>query len=129
MSGPGRLGPHRYLSLATFRRSGAEVRTPVWFAEADGTLYVFTAGESGKVKRLRHSSAARVAPCDARGRVLGQWLDATARVIADPALIERAHRALRVRYGWQMWLADAVARLTGRYRRRAWIEIDVGSGR
>jgi uncharacterized protein len=50
---------HRYVSLATFRRSGAEVRTPAWFAAADGRLYVFTAGEPGKVKRLRHSSRAR----------------------------------------------------------------------
>lgn len=68
------LARHRYMSLATFRRSGAEVRTPVWFAAAGGRLYVFTAGESGKVKRLRHSSRARAAPSDARGRVLG-WIE------------------------------------------------------
>ena len=41
----------RYMRLATFRRSGAEVATPVWFAAADGRLYVFTAEQSGKVKR------------------------------------------------------------------------------
>jgi len=50
------------LSLATFRKSGAEVATPVWFAASDGNLYVFTAGDSGKVKRLRHTARARVAP-------------------------------------------------------------------
>ena len=71
MTGIGDLERHRYMSLATFRRSGAEVATPVWFAAADGKLYVFTAEQSGKVKRLRHSSRARVAPSDARGRVLG----------------------------------------------------------
>ncbi|HEV2057076.1 MAG TPA: pyridoxamine 5'-phosphate oxidase family protein [Methylomirabilota bacterium] len=49
---------HRYLSLATFRKSGIKVATPVWLAAADGKLHVFTAGESGKVKRLRHSSDA-----------------------------------------------------------------------
>ena len=38
------LDRHRYLSLATFRRNGAEVTTPVWFAAGDGKLYVFTAG-------------------------------------------------------------------------------------
>ena len=64
---------HRYLTLATFRRTGAEVRTPVWFAAVAGKLYVFTAGESGKVKRLRGSSRARVAPSDMRGRVRGEW--------------------------------------------------------
>ena len=45
------LDRHRDVSLSTVRRSGAEVKTPVWFAAADGKLYVFTAGESGKVKR------------------------------------------------------------------------------
>lgn len=51
------LDRHRYLSLATFRRNGAEVKTPVWFAAADGKLYVFTAGESvgGGLTRPRAS--------------------------------------------------------------------------
>jgi PPOX class probable F420-dependent enzyme len=118
------LDRHRYLSLATFRRSGAEVKTPVWFATADGKLHVFTAGDSGKVKRLRHSSRARVAPSDARGRVRGAWRDATARLVTEPQDIEHAHAALRAKYGLQMWLADLLARLLGRYHRRAWIEID-----
>ena len=65
----------RYMALATFRRSGAEVRTPVWFAALDGKIYLFTAGESGKVKRLRNSSRARVAPSDMRGQVRGVWWD------------------------------------------------------
>ena len=111
---------HRYLNLSTFRRTGVEVRTPVWFAAADGKLYAFTAHESGKVKRLRRSSRARVAPSDMRGRVRGVWCDVTA-----PRLIERAHGALRAKYGWQMWLTDLFSRLTGRIRRRAWIEIEV----
>jgi len=121
----GELDQHRYMTLSTFRRSGAEVATPVWFAEAGGRLYVFTAGDSGKVKRLRHSSRARVAPSDARGRVQGTWRDATARLVSEPAAIERAHAALRAKYGWQMWLTDLVSRLAGRIRRRAWIEISV----
>ena len=121
----GELDQHRYMTLSTFRRSGAEVATPVWFAEAGGRLYVFTAGDSGKVKRLRHSSRARVAPSDARGRVQGTWRDATARLVSEPAAIERAHAALRAKYGWQMWLTDLFSRLAGRIRRRAWIEISV----
>lgn len=119
------LDRHRYLSLATFRRSGAEVRTPVWFAAAGGKIYVFTAGESGKVKRLRHSSRARVAPSDMRGNVRGEWYDAAARIVTEPRVIERAHAALRAKYGWQMWVGDLFSRLTGRIQRRAWIEIEV----
>ena len=114
----------RYMVLATFRRTGAEVRTPVWFAATDGKLYLFTAGESGKVKRLRHSSRARVAASDMRGHVHGEWWDVAARVVTEPRVIERAHAALRAKYGWQVWLGDLFSRLTGRIRRRAWIEIE-----
>ena len=120
-----RLVPHRYLALATFRRNGTEVATPVWFAESGGQFYVFTAGESGKVKRLRNSSRVRIAPCDVRGRVRGAWLDAAARVVGDASSIGRARAALRAKYGWQMWLADVFARLAKRIQHRAWIEIEV----
>jgi hypothetical protein len=119
------LDRQRYVALATFRRTGAEVRTPVWFAAMDGKLYVFTAGESGKVKRLRHSRRARLAPCDVRGDVRGAWWDGTARLVTEPRVIERAHAALRAKYGWQAWVGDLFSRLTGRIRRRAWIEIEV----
>lgn len=115
----------RYMTLATFRRTGVEVRTPVWFAAVDGKIYLFTAGESGKVKRLRHSSRARVAPSDMRGRVRGVWWDVAARIVTEPRVIEQAHTALRAKYGWQMWLGDLSSRLTGRMERRAWIEIEV----
>ena len=119
------LDRQHYLALATFRRTGAEVRTPVWFAVAHGKIYVCTAGESGKVKRLRHSSRARVAPCDMRGQVRGAWSDATAHLVTEPRVIERAHAALRAKYGWQAWVGDLFSRLTGRIGRRAWIEIEV----
>ena len=114
---------NRYMSLGTFRRSGTEVATPVWFAADNGKLYVFTAGESGKVKRLLHSPRARVAPSDVRGRVLGPWRQATARILTERDPIEQARAALRAKYGWQMRLGDLLSRLTGRIRRRAWIEV------
>jgi hypothetical protein len=120
---PAALDRYRYLSLATYRVNGAEVATPVWFAVVDDALYVFTAGESGKVKRLRRSSRARIAPCDARGHAIGPWCDATARIVTDPAPIARAQAALRAKYGWQKRLLDLFSRLTGRMRRRAWIAI------
>jgi len=125
MAGVSELDRHRYLSLATFRQSGAQVATPVWFAAAGGRLYVFTSGESGKVKRLRRSPRARIAPSDARGRVCGEWHEASARLLTELPSIDRAHGALRSKYGWQMWLADAFARLSGRLGRRAWIEIEL----
>jgi uncharacterized protein len=119
------LDRHRYVSLATFRRSGAEVATPVWFATVDGRLYVVTAGDSGKAKRLRLSPRARVTPCDARGRVEGHAQDATARLVDDAQTIRRAHAALTAKYGWQFRLLDLGAWLSGRVKRRAWIEVSL----
>lgn len=117
------LAGEKYLSLATFRKTGKAVETPVWFARSDDRYYVFTAGGSGKVKRLRNSQRARVAPCDVRGRVHGEWRQARACIVDDPALIRRAHHALRRKYGWQMAIADLMARLSGRLQRRAWLQI------
>jgi uncharacterized protein len=113
-----------YVSLSTFRKSGVEVKTPVWFAAMGEKLYVLTAPDSGKVKRLRNSSRARIAPCDARGKVKGEWRDATARIVDDKALVERAHLALRAKYGWQMAVTDLGARIAGRIQKRVYLEID-----
>ena len=59
--------PGKYLSLTTYRRDGSPVSTPVWFVEDEGRLFVTTAADSYKARRLRKNSAAMVAPCTARG--------------------------------------------------------------
>ncbi len=118
----------RYVSLATFRKSGVRVDTPIWAAPHAGKLYAFTAGDSGKVKRLRRSARAEVAPCDVRGRLLGDWASARARIVENPGTIEAAYAALVAKYGWQMRLTDLLSRLSGRYDRRAILEIAVGVG-
>jgi uncharacterized protein len=115
----------RYVSLATFRRSGVAVATPVWCAFEDGNGYVFSAADAGKVKRLRSNPRARLAVCDVRGRLLGEWHEATAEIVLKPAEIGRALQALRRKYGWQMWLADVGSTLTGRFGRRAYIRVRI----
>ena len=70
-----------YISLETYRKNGQAVRTPVWFAESDGQLYVYTLADAGKAKRLRNNSRVKIAPCDMRGRVTGEWHDAQARFV------------------------------------------------
>ena len=115
----------RYVSLATFRKDGREVKTPVWIAAGDGRVFVYTNVTSGKVKRIRNNGRARVAPSDARGRVKGDWVDAKARLIEDPEGQERGIRTLVDKYGWQMRLALFLSRLSGRYRQRAIIELEL----
>jgi PPOX class probable F420-dependent enzyme len=112
-----------YVSLETFRKDGTGVKTPVWAAPLDGTLVVFSEGSSYKVKRLRRDPRVRVAACDMRGKVRGDWVEGTGRVIEDPAHIVRALGALRDKYGFQSAMTDFFARLTGRFGRRAYLEI------
>ena len=119
------LDRERYISLATFRRSGIAVETPVWFAGHGERFYVFSEARAGKVKRLRNSDRARVASCDVRGRVRGPWHEARAQRVSDPGLVSSAYDALRVKYGWQMRLADFFSRLAGRIDARAILEIEV----
>ncbi len=81
---------HKYLNLETFRKNGQGVRTPVWFAAdpAGGvpqTLYVYSTADSGKAKRIRNHSRVRVAPCDARGNLRGDWIETRAEIVTGDA--------------------------------------------
>jgi hypothetical protein len=91
------LRGQRYISLATFRRNGQPVLTPVWFAEKDGNLYVMTRSDSGKYKRIRNNPQVRVAPCTSRGRVTGPDVAGGARVL-PPAEEAGARQALARKY-------------------------------
>ncbi len=118
-------GSERYVSLATFRKDGTEVRTPVWIAAAEGVPVVYTNATSWKVKRIRNNGKVRLAPCAARGDIRGDWVDATARVVDDDAGRDRGIQAFVDKYGWQMRLALFVSRLSGRYEHRAIIELQL----
>ena len=121
------LDREAYLSLATFRRDGREVRTPVWFARRGEHLYVFSEGDAGKVKRLRNGPRARVAACNVRGRVHGDWIDAHGRVVDDAKAVREAYAALHAKYGWQMTVVDFFSKLTGRHGARAILELAPGA--
>src|SRR5258705_12023026 len=107
------LDREAYISLATFRRDGRAVQTPVWFARRGERLYVFTENDAGKVKRLRNGPRARVAACNVRGTLRGDWIEGRGRVVDDPGTEGDAYAALRKKHGWQMTLVDFFSRLAG----------------
>lgn len=118
-----RLGRETYVSLATFRKNGKEVLTPVWIAPDGERLVVYTNATSGKVKRIRNGARVRLAPCNARGVLRGEFVEGRARMLDDPAERDRALDAVVRKYGWQMRLALLASRLSGRYADRAAVEI------
>lgn len=111
----------QYCSIRTFRKDGRAVATPVWFAPGDGRHYLFSAGDAGKVKRLRNNPRLEVAPCDVRGNVQGDWVGGSGEVLSSPADITAALIALRRKYGLVMWLFDLGSRLGGRFHKRAYV--------
>ena len=115
--------PH--VSLATYRRNGREVRTPVWIAEASGRFYVFSQETAGKVKRIRANGKIGLAACTFRGQIRSEWLVAQARIVTETSDVERAYRALRKKYSWKMLLVDVSSKIFGRYDTRAMIEIRI----
>src|ERR1700722_14299368 len=114
----------KYLNLETYRKSGKGVRTPVWFAtdpnEAPdaGTpkLYVYTTGDSGKAKRIRQTSAVKIARCDVRGNVTGPWIDAHAEIVTGEEFTKGMRLLDRKYWPWKQ-LLNLFARLSPRHER------------
>jgi hypothetical protein len=109
----------RYLNLETYRKSGKGVRTPVWFAAAGGDaekLYVYTTADSGKAKRLRRTGVVKIAPCNARGKVIGPWIAARAEIVRGEAF-EHGMRLLNRKYWPWKQLLDLSVLLFPRHQR------------
>ena len=97
---PAEIHGQRYISLATFRKTGVPVYTPIWFAEENGKLYFMTNSKLGKVKRIRNNPQVKIAPCTMRGKITGPEFSATARILGTED-VARVRAAIRAKY----WLA------------------------
>ena len=91
------FNPYQTLLFETFKRDGTAVNTPIWFVQEGETIYVSTAPESWKAKRLRRNPRARIAGADAAERPVTDWYDVTGRFI-DGAEAARIYDALDRRY-------------------------------
>ncbi|MBI4082167.1 MAG: PPOX class F420-dependent oxidoreductase [Candidatus Lambdaproteobacteria bacterium] len=114
-----------YIALATYRRDGREVVTPVWCATQEGKLWAYSEGKAGKVKRIRASGRVRVAPCTYGGQVTGAWREGTARVVTEPARIAAVYAAFQAKYGWTYRLLTWLAWLGRKIGKRAVLELSV----
>ena len=113
----------KYLNVESYRKSGAAVATPVWFAEDDGRLYIYSLADAGKVKRIRNNPRVRVVPCNFRGEPKGEWVEAKARIV-DGASAQRAHRLLNQKYGLLKRVGNVFSKLMNRQRVVIAIELD-----
>lgn len=97
---PSAVHDQKYISLTTFRKSGAGVPTPVWFGEDGDKLYVMTRSDLGKAKRIRNNPQVKVAPCTIRGKVTGPEFTATARILPS-----EEHKHARETINRKYWMA------------------------
>jgi PPOX class probable F420-dependent enzyme len=97
---PPEIQRQKYISLCSFRKSGAAIPTPVWFGERDDKLYVMTRSDSGKYKRIRNNPQVQIAPCTIRGKITGPKFAARARIL-PPEDWPLARTSIKKKY----WLA------------------------
>jgi len=114
------LQSNKYASLESFRKDGQGVRTPVWFAAdpADATpetLYIYSTADSGKAKRIRRNSRVRIAPCDVRGNLQGDWIEARGEIV-DGDEARRGMHLLNTKYKPWKQLLDLFSRFSRRGR-------------
>lgn len=122
---PEHLLAAEYINLATFKKNGDAVSTPIWAAPVEGKLYAFSEAKAGKMKRLKNFSNVRICECTHRGESLGVWQDASAYIIDDPVEITTALEALQHKYGWKMRLTDLASKAVGRYAKRGYLRIEM----
>jgi PPOX class probable F420-dependent enzyme len=61
-------------------------------------LYVRTARDTGKYKRIRNNKSVRIAPCDMRGKIKGEWASAEATLASEDEA-QQAYQLLEKKYG------------------------------
>ncbi len=94
------LATQATVSLATQKRNGDLVLTPLWLAIYGEKLYMRTMKDSAKVHRIHNFPKVSLAPCTWEGDITGQRYAATARLMPDnEPLVIKAEDALQIKYG------------------------------
>jgi len=117
----------KYINLATQKKDGTFVNTPVWFTkdEKSNDYFIFSAGEAGKVKRIRNFSSVKVAICNFKGDLRGDWVSAQAELIDEEDSITRAYGQFQRKYSLSLKVINFFSRLFGKYKKRQIIKFNL----
>lgn len=100
-----RLGSSKYVAVATYKKDGTAVSTPVWIAPDGDSLVFWTISTSWKVKRIRNNPAVAVVVCNVRGaQHSGDWVRGTAEVL-DAAGSQAVRDVIARKYGMLGWVS------------------------
>ena len=104
----------KYISLETYRKNNQPVKTPVWFVIKDNLVYVVTREQTGKVKRLRNNLQVKFALCTMRGKVTGELISGTAKILSE----QETKEAVKIRdkkYGFIAKIAKFASKNKGEF--------------
>jgi len=112
----------KYVLLTTFTKDGRPKPTPIWAAPDGDRLLVITEKDAWKVKRIRNTSRVTLAPCDMKGNVKGEAVEAVATIL-DPSQTEKVYQAIGKRYGIVGKVFNIFSKLRGGSKRTIGLEL------
>ena len=104
----------KYISLETYRKNNQAVKTPVWFVVKDDLVYVVTRSQTGKVKRLKNNLQVKFALCNIKGKVTGEWISGTAKIL-DENQIKEVVKMRDKKYGFMAKIAKFLSKSKGEF--------------
>ncbi len=111
------ISQEKYVSVATFRKTGVAVATATWIVPLNGgRVGLLTSSASGKAKRLRNNPSVSLQPSDVRGQVKAGTAPVTGTVelVTSGADFEALTSKVKAKYGLMvpiMRLVDSVRHL------------------
>jgi PPOX class probable F420-dependent enzyme len=111
------ISQEKYVSVATFRKTGVAVATATWVVPLDGgRAGLLTSSASGKAKRLQNNPSVTLQPSDVRGRVKAGTtpLTGTVELVTSGPDFEALTSKVKAKYGLMvpiMRLVDGVRHL------------------
>lgn len=110
------LAVEKFVSLATFKKSGEKVATAMWLARDGDALVMWTPADSWKVKRIRRDGRVELAPCGRTGKIAegAKTTTGSAVVDADPTETERVRQLIKAKYGFEFHVITLVERIIAR---------------
>ena len=110
----------KYLSITTFKKNGEKKSTAVWYAAKDKKLYIWTADNSWKIKRIKNNNNVEFTASDYKNSHLTEFIAGKARIM-DKSEEKFPFELFKERYGFQF----TMFRLMGKLQRNKNIFLEI----
>ena len=77
------IDSEKCISLETYKKDNQPIKTPVWFVIKKNIIYVVTRDQTGKIRRLKNNQKVKIATCTFKGKIIGEWMTGTAKILTD----------------------------------------------